>query len=129
MDLMEALLMGSLMAKGPGGGGETRVAVGGANPVIAAQDNTCYVCTEAVASITLSALPAEGLFEIVFLAGAAAPELIGPQGQAITLQEGSELTADQINDVSVRCCTVAGASMALAAVGQYEAPTETEAVG
>lgn len=123
MDLMDAILAAKLSSSESGAGaGEKRVTVSGTSPEIAAEDNTLYLFAETVTSITISSMPSTGLFELVFLSGAAAPEIIGPTGQSISLAEGCEIAADMVNDMSIRVCTVAGTPIALATVGTWEAP-------
>lgn len=98
------------------------VEVSGVSPTIQAADNTLYLFSDAVTSITISSLPASGLFELVFLSDATATEIIGPTGQSISLAEGCEIAADMVNDMSIRVCRVGGTVMALATVGTWEAP-------
>lgn len=105
---------------------ETTVTVSGATPTIQAADNTLYLFSSAVTSITVSSLPESGLFELVFLSGSTATEIIGPAGQSISLAEGCEIAADKVNDVSIRVCSVGGVTMALATVGTWEAPAAEE---
>lgn len=107
---------------GSGPSGENTVTVTGTTPTIQAADNTLYLFSDAVTSITISSLPASGLFELVFLSGSTATEIIGPTGQSISLADGCEIAADMVNDVSIRVCSVGGSVMALATVGTWEAP-------
>lgn len=130
MDNVSALLalMVSNSESGPGPSGETTVEVSGVSPTIQAADNTLYLFSDAVTSITISSLPESGLFELVFLSGSTETEIIGPAGQSISLAEGCEIAADMVNDMSIRVCSVGGSVMALATVGTWEAPAAAQEV-
>lgn len=107
--------------------------VSGTTPTIQAKNNSLFLFSDAVSSITISELPTlvpteEFLFELVFLSGSTATEIIGPAGQSISLAEGCEIAADMVNDMSIRVCRVGGSVMALATVGTWEAPAAAQEV-
>lgn len=108
---------------GPSPSGTISITVSGTTPTIQAEDNAVYLFSDTVTSITIATMPTSGLFEMVFLSGSTATELIGPTGQPISLADGAEIAADMVNDMSIRVCTVGGATMALATVGTWEVST------
>lgn len=101
--------------------------VPGTTPTIYPKNNSLFLFSDAVSSITVSEFPTlipseEFLFELVFLSGSTATEIVGPTGQNISLADGCEIAADMVNDMSIRVCSVGGSVMALATVGTWEAP-------
>ena len=100
---------------GPGAAdGKPPVLITGASPVIHAERETLYICTEPVSALTVSELPAEGLFEIVFRSGNVPTELTLPG--SVCLPEGFTISADTSYDLSIRVCGLEGTVCALAAV-------------
>ena len=104
--------------------GEQIVEIQSEAPTLNAEDRTLYLCRTPVSSLTLSGLPAEGLFEIVFASGAAAAEIVLPS--SVLLPEDAVVESDMIHDLSVRVCSIGGQSLGLAALGSWPAPEAAE---
>lgn len=104
--------------------GRPPVPVAGANPVIRAERETLYLCTEPVSTLTVSELPAEGLVEFVFRSGSVPTELTLPGSTC--LPEGFTIAADTYYDLSIRVCSLDGAVCALAAVQGWAVPAAAE---
>lgn len=123
MNLMDGLFAAFLAKSGSsaatGGSGQT-VAVSGSAPSIAAADNSTYVCGE-LTGLTVSSLPASGLFEIVFQSGSTATQVTLPEN--VLLPDSVSIEANSIYDVSIRVCAVGGSSYGLAAVQGWPVPT------
>lgn len=103
---------------------EQTVAVSGTSPAIAAADSTVYICTSSLTSLTVSSLPATGLFGIVFASGSTAPELILPAN--IILPYGVSIETNVIYEFSVRVCAVDGQTVGLAAIQGWQEPAAAE---
>ena len=78
------------------------VSITGANPVIRADRDALYLCAEPVSTLTISELPSEGLFEIVFRSGEVPTELTLPG--SVCLPEGFSIAANTSYDLSIRVC-------------------------
>ena len=119
MSLLDAVIAGKLGRANGDSGGEIDVSVSGASPTISPNDRTLYICGE-LTSLTLSGLPASGLFEIVFKSGSTATEVTLPAN--VLLPDGVSVEADTIYDISVRVCAVAGTTYGLAAMQGWQVP-------
>jgi hypothetical protein len=83
------------------GEAESYVDVLGATPAIAAESDVTYICTSTVTALTISSIPEEGIFAIIFKAGNTAPQITGPS--CLVYRDGTEIVANKINELSVRC--------------------------
>lgn len=119
MDNKELVILAGKPAGGPGGGGETVVTVSGATPSIEAADNTLYDCGE-LSTLTITSMPDNGLFTVLFASGATATQIVWPQDATVELPEGQTIEANRIYELSVRCRTGKPTTVA---VGDWPAPT------
>lgn len=125
MDVMIARMSGGVES-GPSLSqvAEQTVAVSGTTPAIAAADSTVYICASSLTSLTVSSLPASGVFGVVFASGSTVPELILPAN--ITLPYGVRIEPNVIYELSVRVCDVDGQTVGLAAIQGWQEPAATE---
>lgn len=129
MNLMDGIISAILTQKGraamssPDGEAEHTVTVSGNTPSIAATDKTLYLCGKPT-SLTISSLPASGLFEIIFESGSAAPQIILPAN--VLLPGGLTIEAGYLYGVSIRVCEVCGTVYGLAAVQGWPVPVTEE---
>ena len=121
MNLLDVTIGKALGSGSAGRAAETAAAVSGTTPRIAAEDRTLYLCGDAVTALTVTSLPASGLFEIVFACGAAAPQVTLPAN--VLLPDGVRIEADKIYDISIRVCSVDGTAWGLAAVQGWSVPS------
>lgn len=98
---------------------ETVETVSGATPSIAANDNTLYDCGE-LSTLTITSMPDNGLFTVLFASGATATQIVWPQDATVELPEGQTIEANRIYEMSVRCRTGKPTTVA---VGDWPAPT------
>lgn len=103
MSLLQALIAAKLSdGRGEGGSDETMYTyVTGASPSIAAQKNKFYICSSTITALTISSIPEEGLFNILFKADATAPQITGPA--CILYREDDEVQASKWNEISYNC--------------------------
>lgn len=87
--------------------------------ITSASDNTRYEYGE-LADLTVSALPASGLFEIVFQSGGTATQVTLPAN--VLLPDGFSVEANTIYDLSVQICSVGGTTYGLAAIQGWPVP-------
>lgn len=107
MNLKEAVLTAKIL-RGSGDSGETiHVNVTGASPSIAAQKNQFYICNSTITALTISSIPDEGLFNILFKAGTTAPQITGPA--CISYREDDEVQASKWNEISYHCFKIGSA--------------------
>lgn len=97
----------------------TESTVSGATPSVAAADNRLYNCGE-VTTLTITSLPDNGLFTVLFASGATATQIVWPQDATVELPEGQTIEANRIYELSVRCRT---GKPTIVAVGDWPAPT------
>ena len=124
MNLLNALLLRRLAGSGAAEQTEALCQVNGTSPSIAAADKTLYLCTQPLSSLTLSSLPASGLFELVFAAGDSAPEVILPDN--VLLPPEIRIRSSAVYDLSVRVCAPGGHAVGLAALGAWPLPESEE---
>ena len=125
MNYVESLILQRLAGMGSGStAAEQTEAVSGTTPSVAAADNTLYICSAALTSLTVSSIPASGMFEIVFVSGASAAEVALPAN--VLLPDGVTIEANTVYDMSVRVCSPGGRTVGLAAVQGWPLPEEEE---
>ena len=134
MNYAENLLLRKLIEQNLGNSGGTSsdpvsaaeevVQILSTTPSIAAEDQKLYVCTDELDSLTITTLPAVGLFEIVFASGSTATEVTMPSN--VLLPIAASIEANSIYDLSIRTCTVAGHTVGLAAIQGWTIPVEEE---
>ena len=100
---------------------EVKETLTGSTPTIdLAADNTLYIGGE-LTSLTVTAVPSSGIFELLFTSGNTATEVTLPP--AVRLPAGFSFEADTIYDLSVRMYTVGGNTYGLAAVQGWPVPS------
>ncbi|MBQ2454984.1 MAG: hypothetical protein II499_02715 [Firmicutes bacterium] len=122
MKLLSAAIMARIAAGGNGSGNsDTKyIAVTGATPSIAAVKDACYVCESTVTALTISSIPEEGIFEIIFKAGSTAPQITGPA--CIVYREYDEVTASKMNEVSYNCFKIGNTQYAQGMICPFDEP-------
>lgn len=117
-------LLNVLIAKklgGSGGGEDKYVHVAGTTPSIAAQKDTTYICDDTVTALTISSMPSEGLFGIIFEAGATEPQITAPA--YVVYHENSKITKSKINELSYQCFSLGVTQCAQGVICEFDAPT------
>lgn len=98
----------------------TESTVSGATPSVAAADNRLYNCGE-VTTLTITSLPATGLFTVMFTSGSTATQIVWPQGAVIAMPDGQTIEANKLYELSVRCC--GAGNPVKVAVGEWPVPS------
>ena len=101
-------------------GGTIRVNVTGASPSIAAQDSRFYICDTTITALTISSIPDEGLFNILFKAGTTAPQITGPA--CISYREDDEVQASKWNEISYHCFKIGSKQFCQGMMGAVDGP-------
>lgn len=115
IDVLIARIAGGVEAgSSTGQSTDQTVVVTGTSPAFAAVNNTLYICSSGLTALTVSSLPASGLFEIVFASGSTAPELTLPAN--IILPNHVNIETDTVYELSVRVLSVDGQTVGMAAL-------------
>lgn len=124
MKLLSAAILARI-ASGSGNGGNSTsyVEVTGATPSIAAAIDTTYVCTSTVTALTLSSLPEEGIFSIIFKAGSTAPQITAPS--CLVYREDDEVTASKMNELNVNCFKIGNTQFAQGLICAFDEPASS----
>ena len=124
MKLLSAAIMARI-ASGNGSGGDSNsyVEVTGATPNIAAAKNKAYICTSTVTALTISSIPEEGVFEIIFMAGSTAPQITAPS--CLVYREDDEVTASKMNELNVNCFKIGNTQFAQGIICAFDEPASS----
>lgn len=124
MKLLSAAIMARIgSGNGSGGGNADYVEVTGATPSIAAAKDTTYVCTSTVTALTLSSLPEEGLFEIIFKAGDTVPQITGPS--CLVYRDSQEIAKNKMNELSFNCFKIGNTQYAQGLLAPFDEPASS----
>lgn len=115
-------LMSALFNKLNGSTTEERsyTEVSGATPSIAAERGAVYLCTTQVTSLTLSSLPDEGFFVVIFEAGSTPPQISAPN--YLVYRQGDEVEKNKINELNINCFKVGVDRFAQALMAAFDKP-------
>lgn len=124
MRLLSAAILARI-ASGSGNGGNSTsyVEVTGATPSIAAAEGTTYVCTSTVTALTISSIPEEGLFEIIFKAGDTVPQITGPS--CLVYRDGNEIVKNKMNELSFNCFKIGNTQYAQGVIAPFDEPASS----
>lgn len=124
MKLLSAAIMARIgSGNGSGGGGTSYVEVNGATPSIAAERGKAYLCTSTVTALTISSLPEEGIFSIIFKAGSTAPQITAPS--CLVYREDDEVTASKMNELNVNCFKIGNTQFAQGLICAFDEPASS----
>ena len=124
MKLLSAAIMARIgSGNGSGGDNAAYVEVTGATPSIAAERNKIYVCSSTVTALTLSSLPEEGIFSIIFKAGSTAPQITAPS--CLVYRENDEVTASKMNELNVNCFKIGNTQYAQGLICAFDEPASS----
>lgn len=127
MKLLSAAIMARIgSGNGSGGGNETYVEVTGATPSIAAERNKEYVCTSTVTALTISSLPEEGIFSIIFKAGSPVPQITAPSCLVYRENDNSdEVISSKMNELNVNCFKIGNTQYAQGIICAFNEPASS----